>query len=114
MQRRLKPSRTDGWCWCRIGRFTTCHSSRSGGNSSIAAVRGRILYDFGGSACDGYSLTFRQVSELSSSEGKQSTSDLRSTTWEGADAKRFKFTSQNFVDGNLVDAVDGNADHDGK
>jgi hypothetical protein len=84
------------------------------GNSSIAAVRGRILYDFGGSACDGYSLTFRQVSELSSSEGKQSTSDLRSTTWEGADAKRFKFTSQNFVDGNLVDAVDGNADHDGK
>ena len=84
------------------------------GNSSIAAVRGRILYDFSGSACDGYSLTFRQVSEINSSEGKQSTSDLRSTTWEGADAKRFKFTSQNFVDGNLVNAIDGHADHDGK
>jgi envelope integrity protein B len=84
------------------------------GNSSIAAVRGRILYDFSGSACDGYSLTFRQVSEIDSSEGKQSTSDLRSTTWEGADARRFKFTSQNFVDGNLVNAVDGHADHDGK
>lgn len=84
------------------------------GNSSIAAVRGRILYDFSGSACDGYSLTFRQVSEIDSSEGKQSISDLRSTTWEGADASRFKFTSQNFVDGNLVNAVDGHADHDGK
>ena len=84
------------------------------GNSSIAGVRGRILYDFGGSACDGYSLTFRQVSELNSSEGKESTSDLRSTTWEGADAKRFKFTTQNFVDGNLVNAVDGHADHGGK
>ena len=84
------------------------------GNSSIASVRGRILYDFSGSACDGYSLIFRQVSELDSSEGKESTSDLRSTSWEGADAKRFRFTSQNFVDGNLVNAVEGNADHDGK
>ena len=84
------------------------------GNSSIAGVRGRILYDFSGSACDGYSLTFRQVSELNSSEGKESTSDLRSTTWEGANARRFKFTTQNFVDGNLVNAVDGHADHSGK
>lgn len=84
------------------------------GNSSISAVRGRILYDFSGSACDGYSLTFRQVSELNSTEGKESTSDLRSTTWEGADANRFKFTTQNFVDGNLVNSVDGYADHDGK
>jgi EipB-like len=87
---------------------------QSRGNSSISAVRGRILYDFSGSACDGYSLTFRQVSELHSTEGKESTSDLRSTTWEGADANRFKFTTQNFVDGNLVNSVDGYADHDGK
>ena len=41
-----------------------------------------------------------------------STSDLRSTTWEGADAKNFKFTSQNFVDESLVGAVDGHAEHD--
>ena len=50
-------------------------------NSQLAGVRGRILYDFGGSACQGYSLEFRQVSELDSGEGKVSTSDLRSTTW---------------------------------
>jgi EipB-like len=83
------------------------------GNSQIVGVRGRILYDFSGNACDGYSLTFRQVSELDSGEGKVSTSDLRSTTWEDAAAKNFKFTSQNFVDENLVDSVDGNAKHDG-
>jgi EipB-like len=80
------------------------------GNSQLAGVRGRILYDFGGSACQGYSLEFRQVSELDSGEGKVSTSDLRSTTWEGADAKDFKFTSQNFVDENLIDSVDGHAE----
>jgi hypothetical protein len=82
------------------------------GNSSIASVRGRILYDFDGNACQGYSLEFRQVSELDSGEGKTSTSDLRSTTWEGADAKKFKFTSENFVDDSLAGAVDGHAEHD--
>ncbi len=82
------------------------------GSSQIAGVRGRILYDFGGNACEGYSLEFRQVSELDSGEGKISTSDLRSTTWEDAAAKNFKFTSQNFVDDNLVDTVDGHAQHD--
>ena len=81
-------------------------------NSQLTGVRGRILYDFGGSACQGYSLDFRQVSELDSGEGKVSTSDLRSTTWEGADAKSFKFTSQNFVDENLIDSVDGRAERE--
>ena len=81
------------------------------GNTQIAGVRGRILYDFDGSACQGYSLQFRQVSELDTGEGKHSTSDLRSTTWEGGDAKSYKFTSENFVDENLVDSVDGHAEH---
>jgi envelope integrity protein B len=84
---------------------------RARDNAQVASVRGRILYDFDGNACDGYTLQFRQVSELDSGEGKVSTSDLRSTTWEGGDAKRFKFTSQNFLDQNLIDSVDGHAEH---
>ena len=80
------------------------------GNSQVTAVRGRILYDFSGNACEGYALEFRQVSELESGEDKDSTSDLRSTTWEGGDAKSFKFTSQNYVNDNLVDTVDGHAE----
>jgi len=81
------------------------------GDSQITAVRGRIVYDFDGNSCDGYSLEFRQLSELASGEGKVSTSDLHSSTWEGADAKKFTFMSQNFVDQNLVDSVDGRAEH---
>jgi hypothetical protein len=84
------------------------------GNSPVEAVRGRILYDFDGNACSGYSLEFRQVSEIDDGEGKVSTSDLRSTTWEGGDAKSFTFKSQNFLNENLIDTVDGRADHGGK
>jgi hypothetical protein len=81
------------------------------GNSPIVGVRGRILYDFGGNACEGYTLEFRQVSVVDTGEGKASTSDLRSQTWEGADAKSFKFASENFVNENLAGAVDGHAEH---
>ena len=51
-------------------------------------MRGRILYDFSGSACEGYALQFRQVSELDSGEGKVAVSDLRATTWEDGAAKQ--------------------------
>src|SRR6185312_16668717 len=61
--------------------------SKTRGSRSIEAVRGRILYDFSGNACDGYALQFRQVSELDNGEGKVTLSDLRSTTWEDGAAK---------------------------
>ena len=35
---------------------------QSHGQRAVESVRGRILYDFSGSVCDGYALNFRQVS----------------------------------------------------
>jgi len=86
--------------------------SQKRGNSQIVGVRGRIVYDFSGNACDGYSLEFRQVSELDNGEGESriSISDLRSTTWEDAAAKSFKFSSQNFINENLTQTIDGHAE----
>ena len=76
---------------------------------SVEAVSGRILYDFSGNSCDGYALEFRQVSELDSAEGKPAISDLRATTWEDGAAANFKFTSQNLLNQEPVDSVDGQA-----
>ena len=84
--------------------------AKSSGSRGIQAVRGRILYDFGGSACDGYDLQFRQVSELDSGEGKTVLSDLRSSTWESADAAKFRFNSENVLNATVTDTVDGNAE----
>ena len=80
------------------------------GKRQMNSVRGRILYDFSGSACEGYALQFRQVSELDSGEGKTMVSDLRATTWEEGASRRLRFHSQNFIDDQLRDAVDGQAE----
>ncbi|MBV8791712.1 MAG: cell envelope integrity EipB family protein [Pseudolabrys sp.] len=83
--------------------------SRTRGSSRIEGVRGRILYDFSGSSCAGYELQFRQVSELDSGEGKTALSDLRSSTWEDATAKSFRFSSENRLNNEAVDVVNGDA-----
>jgi EipB-like len=80
------------------------------GKSSTVNARGRILYDFTGSACAGYTLEFRQVTELDNGEGKITLSDLKSTTWEDGEAKSYRFTSQNHLNQRLVDEVDGKAE----
>lgn len=84
--------------------------AKSSGSRGIQAVRGRILYDFSGSACEGYELQFRQVSELDSGEGKIILSDLRSTTWESTDAAKFRFDSENLLNDKVTDTVDGGAE----
>jgi hypothetical protein len=80
------------------------------GQRALESVRGRIVYDFSGSACDGYTLRFRQVSELNNGEGKVSLTDLRSASWEDGSAKKFQFNSQSYTDGEKAELVDGQAD----
>jgi EipB-like len=79
------------------------------GKSTVGA-RGRILYDFTGSVCEGYTLEFRQVSQLDNGEGKVTLSDLRSHTFEDGAAKIYNFKSENRINERLVDNVDGKAE----
>lgn len=88
--------------------------AKSRGSRGIEGVRGRILYDFSGNACEGYQLQFRQVSELDSGEGQAALSDLRSTTWEDANAKKFRFNSENLFNERRTDIVDGKAERETK
>jgi hypothetical protein len=82
--------------------------AKSRGSNSINSARGRILYNFSGSACEGYTSEFRQVSELDSGEGKVTLSDLRSTSWEDGAGKSYRFkidTRMNDADSSPVDGV---------
>ncbi|HLL27313.1 MAG TPA: cell envelope integrity EipB family protein [Xanthobacteraceae bacterium] len=79
-------------------------------STRVDTARGRIAFEMSGNPCDGYSVSLRQVTELDTGEGKATMSDLRSTTWEGGDAKTFRFKNQNYVNRELRDDVDGTAD----
>lgn len=87
---------------------------RSRGTRDIDSVRGRIVYDFSGSACEGYTLQFRQVAQHRSRDGDGVLSDLRSTTWEDAAARKFRFSSESRVNDKVSETVDGHADRRAK
>ncbi len=86
---------------------------KSRGSNAINAARGRILYNFSGSACEGYTSEFRQVSELNSGEGKSTLSDLRSTSWEDADGKSYRFKIDTRMNDSDAPPVDGIAERVG-
>jgi hypothetical protein len=61
------------------------------GSKAPTAASGRIAFDFSGSACDGYTQEFRQVTEIQPPEGETRVSDMRSTTFEDAEGRKFRF-----------------------
>jgi hypothetical protein len=86
---------------------------KSRGSSPINSARGRIAYSFSGSACEGYTSEFRQVSELDVGEGKVTLSDLRSTSWEDGDGKSYRFKIDSRMNDSDSSPVDGIAERTG-
>jgi hypothetical protein len=86
----------------------------SRGKQSLQSVRGRILYDLSGDPCQGYSLRFRQVTELDTGEGKAVISDLRQTYWEEGTGKTFRFASENKLGDDAPQSVEGSARREGE
>ncbi|MBY0382225.1 MAG: cell envelope integrity EipB family protein [Xanthobacteraceae bacterium] len=80
------------------------------GNAAVNSATGRIVYKFGGSACEGYSTEFRQVSKLDSGEDKTTVSDLRSTSWEDGNAKSYRFKVDSRTNDGEPTYVDGIAE----
>ncbi|WP_395665370.1 cell envelope integrity EipB family protein [Methylocella sp.] len=83
--------------------------AKSVGAKSPTAAHGRIAFDFGGSACDGYVQNFRQMTELQPAEGPTRVSDMQSSTFEDADGRTFDFKMRTRVDNEPADTVDGKA-----
>ncbi|MGE5157944.1 MAG: cell envelope integrity EipB family protein [Gemmatimonas sp.] len=86
---------------------------KSRGSNSVNSARGRILYNFSGNACEGYTSEFRQVSELEIGEGKLMLSDLRSSSWEDGAGKSYRFNVETRTNGGDPVSVDGLAERTG-
>ena len=86
----------------------------SRGNASVSNARGRILYNFAGSSCEGYTTEFRQVSQLDTGENKTTLSDQRSTSWEDGEGKSYRFKIETRMNDTDTTSIDGMAERDGK
>jgi hypothetical protein len=83
---------------------------RAGGSNGVESARGRIAMEFGGDACDGYTLKYRQVTILNSSESGANTMDVQTATYEAGDGRSMHFKSTSFRQGMIKDSeVDGDA-----
>lgn len=77
---------------------------------SIEAAEGRIVYNFSGSECEGYTTDFRQVSRLNAGEGRMVMSDLRSTSWEEGKGASYRFKIETRMNDENTSSVDGSAE----
>lgn len=76
--------------------------------SGITGLTGRMVYEFDGSACEGYTTTFRFVTRIDGEETSR-LSDLQTTTYEDGEGKTFNFVTRSFLDQVLDKEVKGSA-----
>ena len=79
--------------------------------SGITGITGRMVYELRGSACEGYTVRFRYVTQSDTSDASQIT-DQQTTTFEDADGKSFSFVTKSYIDQNLDHELRGNAVRD--
>lgn len=76
---------------------------------TVTSLTGRMVYEFTGSACEGYTQTMRFVTRTGAASGKVTVSDQRSTSWEDDAGMRYRFQSSQFRDQKLVEQSAGTA-----
>jgi len=84
----------------------------SKGSRGVEAARGRVAFSFAGNTCEGYALTYRQVTVLEGGDIGQRTSDLRTTTFEDGKGASFTFKTESTFSGAPAKLVDGQAERE--
>ncbi|PBC04813.1 cell envelope integrity EipB family protein [Mesorhizobium sp. WSM3860] len=87
--------------------------NKASDRSGITGISGRMVYEFNGSPCEGYTVKFRFVTQIVTSENTRLT-DQQTTTFEDAEGKTFSFVTKSFVDQNLDKEVKGMATREPK
>jgi hypothetical protein len=82
---------------------------RAQGGSGIADMSGRMVYEITGNPCVGYSQNMRFVTNVVNQEGVTSITDLRTTSWEDAASRAFRFNSSQYKDRKLTETTVGDA-----
>ena len=76
--------------------------------SGISSMYGRMVYEFNGSPCEGYTVSFRFVTQVDTGEETRLT-DQQTTTYEDLKNGNFRFLTRSFTDEKLDKEVRGSA-----
>jgi hypothetical protein len=87
--------------------------NKASDRSGITGISGRMVYEFNGSPCEGYTVKFRFVTQIVTNDNTRLT-DQQTTTFEDAEGKTFSFVTKSFVDQNLDKEVRGTATREPK
>ncbi len=79
--------------------------------SGITGLSGRMVYEFNGSPCEGYTVNFRFVTRIDTGETSRVT-DQQTTTFEDAAGKSFSFVTKSYTDRALDRELKGIATRD--
>ena len=85
--------------------------SKASDRSGITGLSGRMVYEFNGSQCEGYTVSFRLVTSISTADSMRMT-DQQTTTFEDGAGKTFSFLTKSFVDQALDKEIKGTARHE--
>lgn len=86
---------------------------RRADRADVTEVGGRLVYEFSGAPCEGWSSRFRLVTRLTNADGKGRVSDMRTSSFEDADGRSYEFVNQTLVDGRSIEDTKGTARRDG-
>jgi hypothetical protein len=78
-------------------------------DSPTGDVTGRMVMEFTGSACAGYSTKLRFVTRTEDADGGDQVTDSRSTMFEAGDGKSLQFTNETYTDDSLAEESRGTA-----
>jgi hypothetical protein len=87
--------------------------ARADDGSQIDTLEGRMVYEFTGSPCQGYTTRFRFVTRIESGDNQRMT-DLQTSNFETADGKSFSFTNKTLVNSQATQEVSGAATENGQ
>lgn len=85
---------------------------RSSEGSNVSGADGRMVMELTGSACEGWSTSFRRVMEMRPTEGETQLFDNQVASWESGDGQSLQLNDKQFVNNRLESETKLKADMD--
>ena len=81
--------------------YYTLEAARLDDSSGISQINGKLAYEITGSACEGYSVSYRIANRYVQNEGVAQVSDLQLTSYESGDGLELDLRQKQFTNAKL-------------